>query len=101
MTVSDVAKYVRSKNAGPFWVTVDIFCESEQEYEILKNSKAISKAKFAEIYQVGKDTIKLFFLPHIFAIKVSYPRAMPQGGPDEFDMHSGQQYIPVLDIEII
>jgi hypothetical protein len=98
MTIANVAKYVRSKNAGPFWVTIDIFCESEKEFDMIKNSPAINKAKFAEIYHVEEDDIKLFFLPQIFVIKVSYPRTKPQGGPDEFDMHSGQQYIPVLDL---
>ena len=31
--LSDVAYYVRSKNAGPFWVTIDIFCNNEESYK--------------------------------------------------------------------
>ena len=27
--LKDVCRYVRSKNAGPFWVTVDIFFDGE------------------------------------------------------------------------
>ena len=31
---------------------------------------------------------------------MSYPRAEPQGGVLERDMHSGQQYVPLLDLEL-
>jgi hypothetical protein len=33
-------------------------------------------------------------------IKISYPRTTPQGGMVERDMHSGQQYVPLLDVEL-
>ncbi|MGH1560846.1 DUF4387 family protein [Caulobacter segnis] len=31
-TVKDVCRHVRSKNAGPFWVTVDLFFDGEVNY---------------------------------------------------------------------
>jgi hypothetical protein len=33
-------------------------------------------------------------------IKISFPRAAPQGGVVERDMHSGQQYVDLLDVEM-
>ena len=36
--LGETASYVRSKNAGPFWVTVDIFCGSEAAYEQVARS---------------------------------------------------------------
>jgi hypothetical protein len=33
-------------------------------------------------------------------IKISYPRAAPQGGVVERDLHSGQQYVYLLDVEM-
>ena len=32
MRVADIALKVRSKNAGPFWVTVDVFCGGGPAY---------------------------------------------------------------------
>lgn len=96
-TIGNVASYVRSKNAGPFWVTVDIFCNTLEQYQQIANSKNLTKDNLASVYQVQPEYVKLFFLPDLKVVKISYPRSCPQGGPDERDMHSGQQYIQLLD----
>lgn len=98
MKVSDVASYVRSKNAGPFWVTVDIFCDNSEAYKTMCASPNLSAKTFSNIFQVPETHIKLFYLENLNVVKISYPRSTPQGGPDELDMHAGQQYLPVLDI---
>jgi hypothetical protein len=33
-------------------------------------------------------------------VKISYPRTSPQGGIVERDMHSGQQFVRLLDAEL-
>ena len=32
-TIADVVDKVRSKNAGPFWLTIDVFCGSADAYD--------------------------------------------------------------------
>lgn len=98
-TIGDLAYYVRSKNAGPFWVTIDIFCDNDQNYEKICHSKNLTKETIARIYHTDADLVKLFYLDNLQVIKISYPRACPQGGKYERDMHSGQQYLEVLDLE--
>lgn len=100
MTVVDVAKYVRSKNAGPFWITADIFCETKEDYDKIRTSPNICPATFARIFRVSEDKIKIFEVDDINVIKISYPRQVPQGGSFESDMHAGQQYVSILDIEL-
>ena len=39
----ELTKLIRSKNAGPFQLTFDIFCNNKKNYEKVKNSKALSK----------------------------------------------------------
>lgn len=99
-TVKEIARYVRSKNAGPFWVTIEIFCETEEAYEKIKQSKHITPAKVAELYQVDVNKVKVFYVDNIHVIKFSYPRPMPQGYKYENDMHAGQQYIRLADAEV-
>lgn len=98
MKVSEIASYVRSKNAGPFWVTIDIFCDNSEAYKLICDSSSISAKTFSDMFQVPESYIKLFYLDDLNVVKISYPRSTPQGGPNEFDMHAGQQYLPVLDI---
>ena len=98
--LGETASYVRSKNAGPFWVTVDIFCGSEAAYEQGARSPNLNARRLAQLLGVRPEGMKLFRLPALRVVKVSYPREQPQGSPGERDMHSGQQYIPLLDMEL-
>ena len=96
----EIAKYIRSKNAGPFWVTVDIFCDTDEAYRRVAESPVISAETVAALYGTDAEAVKLFRLPDLKVVKLSFPRRRPQGSPGERDMHSGQQYIPLLDLEI-
>jgi len=98
--VKDVAKYIRSKNAGPFWVTLEIFCDTKEAYEKIKNSPNITTKRIAQLYDADARLIQVFYLDSNFIIKFSYPRALPQGHKYENDMHAGQQYIFLADAEL-
>ena len=98
--VKDIATYVRSKNAGPFWVTFEIFCGDDESYNKIKHSPNVSKEKVGELYGVDPEKIKEFVIDTIRVIKYSYPRPKPSGHKYENDMHSGQQYIRLADLEI-
>jgi hypothetical protein len=98
--VKDLARYVRSKNAGPFWVTMEIFCATQEAYDTIKNSKNITSQKISDLYCVDEEKIKVFYLDDLQVIKFSFPRPHPQGHKYENDMHAGQQYIFLADTEV-
>lgn len=95
--LGDVAKYIRSKNAGPFWVTMDIFFDTDEAYQFVLHTSRIQEASIAELYGVSAEQVKIFYLPELKVIKISFPRKIIQGSPFERDMHSGQQYVPLMD----
>lgn len=99
-TIGETAYYVRSKNAGPFWVTVDIFCGEKDVFNALSASKNISREKVAEVYGVTAEEVKIFYIPNLNVIKISYPRVKSQGQKYERDMHAGQQYVQIAEVEI-
>jgi hypothetical protein len=96
----DVARNVRSKNAGPFWVTVDIFFDGPQTYARHRADPALASESIAALYGVEARYVKRFEVDALNVIKLSFPRANPQGGVTERDMHSGQQYVPMLELEL-
>jgi hypothetical protein len=98
--LKDVCRYVRSKNAGPFWVTVDLFFDSAQTYADYHQDPAISAAAIAAIYGVDATEVKRFEVKSLNVVKISYPRATPQGGVLERDLHSGQQFVPLLELQL-
>ncbi|QNA82886.1 DUF4387 domain-containing protein [Sphingomonas sp. So64.6b] len=97
--LSDVC-HVRSKNAGPFWITLDLFFADRQAFDLYADDASLGAAAIARLFEVDAGLIKRFALPDLFVVKLSYPRAVPQGGYLERDMHGGQQYVRLLDLEL-
>lgn len=98
--VNEVCRYVRSKNAGPFWITLDLFFKDEIAFHRHAEAAALQAAAVGELYGVDPGLIKRFPNPALRVLKISYPRRQPQGGAMERDMHGGQQYVRLLDVEL-
>jgi hypothetical protein len=98
--VRDACEHVRSKNAGPFWITIDLTFHDHAAFERYAGSHALAPAAIAALFDVDALQVKHFAIPELSVLKISYPRRKPQGGPVERDMHGGQQYVRLLDIEL-
>jgi uncharacterized protein DUF4387 len=96
----DVCRHVRSKVAGPFWVTIDVFFDGKKSYRKYRDCEAIGPAAVAKIYGADPALVAVYPVESLNMIKISYPRAAPQGGIVERDLHSGQQYVDLLDVEM-
>ncbi len=99
-TIKETVQYIRSKNAGPFWLTIDLFCDSDEAYEKLTKSDKMNADTIAAVYGIDEESINIFMLPKLRVVKISFPRKVIQGTPEDADMHGGQQYLPLLDVEI-
>jgi len=98
--VTDVCRHIRSKNAGPFWVTIDLFFKSEALFRRYRDSPALGPAVFERLYGTDPALVKRLPVDSLFIIKISYPRPHPQGWIGERDMHAGQQYARLLEVEL-
>lgn len=98
--VSEICRHVRSKNAGPFWITLDLSFPNRQAFDRYANANELQAAAIGALFQVEASLVKRFLVPNLSVLKISYPRKRPQGGPHERDMHGGQQYIRLLDVEL-
>jgi hypothetical protein len=96
----EVCRYIRSKNAGPFWITLDLFFDGEASYARYRDTPALSADAVARIYQVDPKHVRRYPIDSLHVLKISYPRPVPQGGAHERDMHGGQQYVRLLDVEL-
>ena len=99
--LADIAKTIRSKNAGVDKITFDIIFRTEEEYELVRRSGVITRATISELYNLRQDRITDFeeFDP-AFAIKFSILRERPSGSPGDPDIFGAQQYAPLMDIKI-
>ena len=100
LTLGELADQVRSKNAGPFWMTLDVFFKSEADYQFVVNSVTLSTEVIARLYHVDPATVKYFELPAILAVKISFPRPVTAGSFHDRDLHAGQQHVPLASLRL-
>lgn len=100
MKLKDIATVLRSKNAGPFTVTLDIMNDTEEKYLRIKNSGAITAEKIAELYNVDPATVSVYDSPLAYSMKVSIKRPVHSGSLMDCDVYGAQQQAPLYDIEI-
>jgi hypothetical protein len=98
LTLGQLAAQVRSKNAGPFWITLDVFFRSQADFRLVTASTALSKRAIGRLYQVDPATVKYFELPGILAVKISFPRPVTAGSFKDRDLHAGQQHVPLAGL---
>ncbi|MFD2420549.1 DUF4387 domain-containing protein [Amycolatopsis pigmentata] len=99
-TVGDLAQLVRTKNAGPFWMTIDVFFATDADYQRAAAPGVISEDIVAALYGVSPSDVTVFRLPHIRVVKISFPRRVVQGSFADRDMHSGQQHVPLANLSL-
>jgi hypothetical protein len=98
--VRDVCSHVRSKNAGPFWITIDVFFDGEELYRRYRDDVVFTVEQIALLFATQKELVKRSPVDRLNMIKISFPRPKPQGGIVERDMHSGQQFVRILALDL-
>jgi len=97
----ELAKTIRSKNAGTDRITFDIIFERKEDYEHVRDSKVITKESVANLYNIKENRITDFVLyDPANAIKFTINRNQPSGSPGDSDIFGSQQYAPLLNIEV-
>ncbi|MCE0763702.1 DUF4387 domain-containing protein [Pseudonocardia kujensis] len=94
-TLGALASKIRSKNAGPFWVTIDVFLPDDEAFTRAAAAPCLTADRIAGIYGANPSMVKIFRISELRTIKVSFPRSVPQGSTGDRDVHSAQQYIPL------
>jgi Domain of unknown function (DUF4387) len=63
------------------------------------DAPALQPAAIGALFDVDPTLVKRFSIPSLAVLKISYPRRRPQGAALQRDMHGGQQYVRLLDVE--
>ena len=99
--LGDLAKIIRSKNAGPFLLTLDVFFKNKVDYEKVKKSGVINKKAISKLYGIShKESISIIEFDQASAIKVTFRRAIPSGNIGDPDIYGAQQYAPLYQVEV-
>ena len=90
-------RLIRSKDAGPFMLTVDLFCHDADAYSRVVGTGVVTPALFAETFGVDETSVEIHPVESINAIKVSFPRRVPSGELADDDITGGQAYGPLVE----
>ena len=97
----ELAKTIRSKNAGVDQITFDVIFGDRAAYEAVKRSRALTGETVIRLYGIAPERLTAFveYDPGL-AIKFTIRRERPSGSPGERDVFGAQQYAPLFDLPI-
>ena len=100
MKLSDIAQVIRSKNAGPRRLTLDIILGSDADYQRVVQAPALGAENVGRLYDVPAEQVTVIPYPVGRAIKIVMARSIMAGDPGDQDVYGAQQHAPLLNIEI-
>ncbi len=100
MKLAQLAKVIRSKNAGALLLTLDVMFSRDEEYNRVVASNALNSHVIATLYGVNPNDVDIIEYPVANAIKITMPRTIPSGHPGDGDVYGAQQHAPLLNIEV-
>lgn len=100
-TLLDLAKVIRSKNAGPFEITFDVMFDDVAKYQRVKDSGVINAHRIAGMYGVRLDDVLVCraYDPAV-AFKITIRRPVGSGDIEDRDVYGCQQHVPLTAIEV-
>ena len=100
MKLYDKAFVCRSKNAGPFQVTIDLMFKDMASYSQVMDSAAFTAENIGKLYNVAPDKVAIKPFERILTIKVVLPRNSSSGSATDCDVYGSQQHFPLGNLEI-
>ncbi len=97
--LGELCEKIRSKNAGPYWITIDIFCGDTERYNTVV--KALNDEQIAQCLQLPAAELRRFDMPELYAIKISFARPIVQGSAGDRDMHGAQYAVLIEELELV
>ncbi len=98
--LGELARLIRSKNAGPFLLTFDIMFDDAATYEAVKRSRALTPAIIARMYGIPEEQVRFVEYDPGLAFKATIPRPTTSGDPGDTDIYGAQQHAPLVDLEV-
>jgi hypothetical protein len=99
-SIVEIARVIRSKNSGPYELTLDIMFKERRHYELFRDRRIISPDLICRLYGVApSEILGIVWFEPCNAVKATLRRRIPSGDPGDTDIYGAQQHAPLLSIE--
>jgi hypothetical protein len=96
----ELTTLIRSKNAAPFEITLDIIAKDRAALDRIRTADAMQPAAIAALYGLPADQVKVLLLERVNALKISMPRPTPSGHVRDTDIFGGQFHSPLVRLAV-
>lgn len=96
----ELASVLRSKNAGPLYITFDIIFGNKEVYERVINSGVITESLISQLYKVSEIEVLITNYDIVNSIKITIPRKYISGDILDNDIYGCQQHVPLSEVLI-
>lgn len=97
-TLGEVARTLKSANAGASWLTFDMFFDRVEDLRAAE--VALRPDVVAALYSVPEDEVRVYPIERLLALKVTIPRGSFLGSVDERDFDGVQQHVHLLGVPV-
>lgn len=94
----DYTKILRSKNAGPLFITFDLIFSTKEDMQYVE--KNLTKEQISKVYDVNPEKIDIISYGVVNSIKITFPRKNISGSLEDNDIYGCQQHMPLANIEL-
>lgn len=99
--LTDIAAIIRSKNAGPYELTLDILFKNEVYYRHVKEIDFFNVKLVSHLYGITTDKIsRIVYFDPASAVKITFVRPVVSGSIGDTDIYGAQQHAPLLSLEV-
>ena len=91
---------IRSKNASPFNLTIDVFFGDEAVFDAIVANGSLSADRVAGVYGLSPAAVQVMANRPARAIKINVPRPVSAGHRDDTDLFGGQFHSPLVELEV-
>jgi len=100
-TLKDVAAVIRSKNSGPYELTMDVIFTDRAAFEKFCEKKYFNASLIAKLYKIPEEKVlSIVEFPPAMAVKATIVRPMASGALGERDVYGAQQHVPLMNLEL-
>ena len=98
--IMDVAQVIRSKNAGPYELTMDIVFNNHAVFNQFRQQAVLTEEKVSRLFCIGREDISsIIYFEAANAVKITIRRPLPSGALGDSDIYGAQQHAPLLNLE--
>jgi hypothetical protein len=100
MRLDALAKVIRSKNAGPCLLTLDVMLPDAAAFAYVTGRLDGLRREVARRYGRSENEVAVLSFAPALAVKITLPRDVVAGDVGDRDVYGAQQHAPLLDIEL-